>query len=136
MHSPNSTASDMNPTPSVLPIEAGQQEPDKTLVQKAAVMLLHGTDDQQAEAVNFLAASAKAYIAANPPAQEAAEPSEAGMQRAIAIIEKLRDDHCAGTRSDPDPGNHCEPDSARCEFVSAWNDAIAALQAPAQKDAP
>jgi hypothetical protein len=39
------------------------------------------------------------------------------------LVEALRDSHCAGTNGD------CQPTDESCEFVAAWNDAIAAIRA-------
>jgi hypothetical protein len=46
-----------------------------------------------------------------------------------ARIEQLRDEHCAATQQAEDRSDHCHSDgSDGCEFVAAWNDAIAAIR--------
>jgi hypothetical protein len=58
------------------------------------------------------------------------------MEAAAQRIQALIDEHCAGTKQDPDPLNHCTPDGG-CEFVDGWLDAIAALRAlPVPGDKP
>lgn len=44
-------------------------------------------------------------------------------------IEALRADHCAGTKLSHDKNDWCRPEGDDgCEFVAAWNDAIAAIR--------
>jgi hypothetical protein len=46
-----------------------------------------------------------------------------------ARIGQLRDEHCAATQQAEDRSDHCHADgSDGCEFVAAWNDAIAAIR--------
>jgi hypothetical protein len=52
----------------------------------------------------------------------------AAMGEAAKICEKLRDSHCAGTRSDDNPGDWCAEDGIECDFVCAWNDAATAIR--------
>jgi hypothetical protein len=54
---------------------------------------------------------------------------DAATERAAKKLEALRDDHCKGTRMAPDKSDWCDPDDGACEFVTAWNDGIAAIRA-------
>jgi uncharacterized protein CbrC (UPF0167 family) len=46
-----------------------------------------------------------------------------------ARIEQLRDEHCAATQQAERLNDHCYADgSSGCEYVAAWNDAIAAIR--------
>ena len=49
--------------------------------------------------------------------------------RCALAVEKLRDSHVDGTRSADNPVDWCAADGIDCEFVVAWNDAIAAIRA-------
>lgn len=54
---------------------------------------------------------------------------DAATERAAKQIEALRDSHCKSTQQSPNEENWCEPNDVTCEFVVAWNDAIAAIRA-------
>lgn len=50
------------------------------------------------------------------------------LEAGIAEITSLRDSHCAATKKSPDKHDWCEHDDVACEFVLAWNEAIAILR--------
>ena len=54
----------------------------------------------------------------------------AGKEQAAKNIEHLRDEHCRLVKMSDNKLDWCEPEGGDgCEFVEAWNDAIAAIRA-------
>lgn len=50
------------------------------------------------------------------------EAARLALERVEAAVTALRDSHCAGT------GYQCTHEDNSCDFVAAWNDAIAAIR--------
>lgn len=118
---------DLNPTPPVLPIEAGQQEPGNAKYSDEQIKQWAERHDLGIASMTDLRCIFE-DAATTPPAQEAAEPSE--LQIAI--------DELAKAEAELGKYGYAVGCGARGRIEGSRRklQALAAIQAPAQKDAP